>query len=75
RARLTGVLAISLLATGVGLIQPFLSKALIDDALLRHDFTMLVRIALLIVGATVGNSLLNILASYSYVALSAAMLF
>lgn len=75
RARLTGVLAISLLATGVGLIQPFLSKALIDDALLKHDFTMLVRIALLIVGATVGNSLLNILASYSYVALSAAMLF
>jgi ATP-binding cassette subfamily B protein len=75
RARLLGVLAISLLATGVGLVQPYLSKLMIDGALLHHDFGLLVRIALLTVLVTVLGSVLNIASSYRYVALSAAMLF
>ncbi len=75
RLRLVGVLMVSLMATGVGLIQPWLSKLMIDDGLLRHDFPMLVRIAILIVAVTVAGSVLNIIASYRYVALSAAMLF
>ena len=75
RARLIGVLLISLMATGVGLVQPWLSKLMIDGALLHHDFTLLVRIALLTVLVTVTGSVLNIMSSYRYVALSAAMLF
>jgi ATP-binding cassette subfamily B protein len=75
RARLIGVLLISLMATGVGLVQPWLSKLMIDGALLHHDFTLLVRIALLTVLVTVAGSVLNIMSSYRYVALSAAMLF
>ncbi len=75
RARLLGVLGISLLATGVGLVQPYLSKLMIDGALLHRDFALLVRIALLTVLVTVVGSVLNIASSYRYVALSAAMLY
>jgi ATP-binding cassette subfamily B protein len=75
RARLVGVLLISLTATGVGLVQPYLSKLMIDDALLRHNFGLLVRIAGLVVMVTVAGAVFNIMASYRYVALSAAMLF
>lgn len=75
RARLLGVLGISLLATGVGLVQPYLSKLMIDGALLHRDFALLVQIALLTVLVTVVGSVLNIASSYRYVALSAAMLF
>ncbi|WP_082703754.1 ABC transporter ATP-binding protein [Novosphingobium sp. Fuku2-ISO-50] len=75
RARLVGVLLISLCATAVSLVQPWLSKLMIDDALLRHNFTALVQIAVAVVVATVAGAVLNILSSYRYVALSAAMLF
>ncbi|WP_353227868.1 ABC transporter ATP-binding protein [Novosphingobium sp.] len=75
RARLVGVLMISLMATGVGLVQPWLSKLMIDDGLLAHNFPVLVRIAVLVVVVTIAGSVLNIIASYRYVALSAAMLF
>ena len=75
RARLLGVLGISLLATGVGLVQPYLSKLMIDGALLHRDFALLVQIALLTVLVTVVGSVLNIASSYRYVALSAAMLY
>ena len=75
RARLLGVLGISLLATGVGLVQPYVSKLMIDGALLHRDFALLVRIALLTVLVTVVGSVLNIASSYRYVALSAAMLY
>lgn len=75
RARLIGALLISLLATGVGLVQPYLSKLMIDGALMHHDFGLLVRIAGLVVVVTVLGQVLNVLASYRYVALSAAMLF
>ena len=75
RLRLVVALLISLLATGVGLVQPYLSKLMIDGALLHHDFGLLVRIAVLVVVVTMVGQVLNVLASYRYVALSAAMLF
>ena len=75
RWRLAGTLLISLVATGVGLVQPWLSKLMIDQGLLAHDFAMLVRIAVLIVVVTVVQSVVNVIASYRYVSLSAAMLF
>lgn len=69
------VLIISVSATGLGLVQPYISKLLIDDALLTGDMNALVRIAGLMFAVTVLGFVLNIAASYRYVSLSAAMLF
>jgi ATP-binding cassette, subfamily B, bacterial len=73
--RLLVVLAISLLATALGLAQPYLSKLLIDDALLKHDMGALVEISGAMIVVTLGGFAINILASYRHVALSAAMLY
>lgn len=73
--RLVLVLLVSLLATGLGLAQPYFSKLMIDNALLRHDMRALVEIAGLMLAVTLGGFALNMLASYRYVSLSAAMLF
>lgn len=64
-----------LAATGLGLVQPYVSKLLIDVALLRHDWRALCWIAALMFGVTVLGFALNILSSYQYVGVSAAMLF
>lgn len=73
--RLGLVLLASLIATGLTLAQPLISKLMIDEALLKRDWSMLVRIAGLMVGVTVGGFAVNALVSYRYVALSAGMLF
>ncbi|WP_408590242.1 ABC transporter ATP-binding protein [Novosphingobium sp.] len=75
RARLVWVLALSLLATAVNLVQPYLSKLMIDKALLGHDRQALLLIAAATVGVTLGGYGLNIASSYRYVKISAAMLF
>ncbi|MBU1463597.1 MAG: ABC transporter ATP-binding protein/permease [Alphaproteobacteria bacterium] len=75
RGALMVVLAISLVSTALGLAQPYLSKLMIDQALLRRDMGALVRIAAIMIGVTVAGFAVNILASYRYVALSAAMLY
>src|SRR5512132_601032 len=69
------VLAVSLAGTALSLVQPFISKLLIDKALLRKDFHALVWIAGLLFVATVVGFGLNILSSYRYVRVSASMLF
>lgn len=69
------VLLISLLATALGLVQPYLSKLMIDDALLRHDMGALLRIAAAMFLLAVFGFVLNILSSYRYVSASASMLF
>lgn len=69
------VLVVSLLSTGLGLVQPYISKLLIDDALLKGNMHALIRIAGLMFVASVLGFVLNILASYRYVKISAAMLF
>lgn len=74
-APLFGVLFVSLLSTGFGLAQPYLSKLMIDDALLKNDMTALVLISAGMIAVTLGGFALNIFASYRYVALSAAMLY
>lgn len=75
RARLAGVLALSLLATAVNLAQPYLSRLMIDHALLGHDGRALAWIAAATIGVTLGGYALNIASSYRYVQISAAMLF
>jgi ATP-binding cassette subfamily B protein len=69
------VVLISLAGTGLALFQPYLSRLLIDRALLRRDMHALVWVAGLLFAATVLGFLFNILASYRYVKISAAMLF
>lgn len=73
--RLILVLLGSLVATGLTLAQPWISKLMIDEALLKRDWDMLVKIAALMMGATVGGFAINALVSYRYVSLSAQMLF
>lgn len=74
-SRLAGILVISLFATVLGLAQPYISKLLIDNALLHRNWTALWQVAALMFVATVLGFLLNILSSYQYVRVSAAMLF
>lgn len=69
------VLASSLVATGMNLAQPYLSKLLIDKALMRSDMGALLQIAGAMVGVALAGFALNIWASYRYVAASASMLF
>ncbi|MFN7930833.1 MAG: ABC transporter ATP-binding protein [Blastocatellia bacterium] len=73
--RLALVLFISLLSTLLGLVQPYIAKLLIDEALLRRNFQALLLVAALMVVVTVLGFGLNILSSYRYVSVSAAVLF
>ena len=73
--KLVLVLVISLLSTGLGLTQPYITKLLIDHALIGRDMTALVQVAGLMFAATVLGFVLNVIASYRYVSVSAAMLF
>ncbi|MEO8594864.1 MAG: ABC transporter ATP-binding protein [Candidatus Solibacter sp.] len=75
RAQLALVVAISLASTALGLVQPYVSRLLIDRALMQRDMRALIWITALLFGATVLSFAFNILASYRYVRLSAAMLF
>src|ERR1700728_4855279 len=74
-SRLSVILGISVLSTVLGLTQPYISKLLIDKALSPHNMRALVWVAGLMFGVTVLGFVLNILSSYQYVRVSAAMLF
>jgi len=69
------VLVLGLFSTAVGLVQPYISRLLIDDALLRRDMHALGEIAALMVVVTIVGFILNIVSSYRYVRLSAECLF
>jgi len=73
--RLALVLALSLVSTILGLAQPYITKLLIDEALLRKNMQALTTVAALMVVVTVLGFALNIASSYRYVAVSAAVLF
>jgi len=73
--RMPAVVVVSLLATALSLAQPYISKLMIDGALMHRDMGMLWHVAWLMLGATVGSYALNMLASWLHVSLSAAMLF
>jgi len=73
--RLAFVVVLSLLSTGLGLLQPYISKLLIDRALLRRDMQALAWISGALFGAVVAGFALNMLARYRYLEISAAMLF
>src|SRR5258708_12951698 len=67
---LLAVILLGLFSTCVGLIQPYISRLLIDDALVRHDQHALWQIALAMVIVTVIAFVLNAVSSYSYTRLS-----
>jgi len=73
--RLVVVLGISLAATALSLVQPYISKLLIDRALMMRDMRALAWISGLMFLAVVLGFGLNMLSSYRYVRISAAMLF
>jgi ATP-binding cassette subfamily B protein len=73
--RLVFVLLAGIAATGFGLLQPYISKLLIDDALLKRNLRMLWIVSGLMFGVTVLGFVLNILSSYHYVRVSASVLF
>ena len=73
--RLVFVLLAGIAATGFGLLQPYISKLLIDDALLKRNFRMLLIVSALMFGVTVLGFVLNIFSSYQYVRVSASVLF
>jgi ATP-binding cassette, subfamily B, bacterial len=69
------VMLLGLFSTAVGLVQPYISRLLIDDALLRRNLHALAYIAIAMVAVTVVGFVLNIASSYYYVRLSSACLF
>jgi len=69
------VTLLGLLSTAVALAQPYISRLLIDDALLRHNMSALCKIAALMVAVTIVGFAVNIASSYRYVRLSAEVLF
>ncbi|MBV9506625.1 MAG: ABC transporter ATP-binding protein [Acidobacteriia bacterium] len=73
--QLTVVTMIGGIATGLGLLQPYFSKLLIDSALLRRDLHALFWIAGMMAGFTIAGFALNIVSSYHYVRISANLLF
>jgi ATP-binding cassette subfamily B protein len=73
--RLAGVTLLGMLATGIGLAQPYFSKLLIDSALLRRDMRALIWVAGLMAGFTIAGFILNIISSYQYIRISANLLF
>jgi len=73
--RLTLILLAGIAATAFGLVQPYISKLLIDDALLKRNLRMLFIVSGLMFGVTVLGFALNIFSSYHYVRVSAAILF
>src|SRR5437879_3952697 len=73
--RLLLVLLAGLTASGFGLLQPYISKVLIDDALLKRNMPMLLIVSGLMFSVTMLGFVLNIFSSYQYVRVSASVLF
>jgi len=72
---LVPVVVFSLVGTALNLYLPYLSKLLVDDAILGQDFGTLLRIVALFVGITVVSFVLNVLSGMRYTRVSAHILF
>jgi ATP-binding cassette subfamily B protein len=73
--RLAVVLLLSLLATGLGLVQPYLTKLLIDDGLIAGRFSVIAGLCGAMVAVGLGAAALGALNRWHYVALSGKVLF
>ncbi len=68
------MIVIGLAGSALGLVQPYLSKYLVDNALLRRDVHALMISAVLMFAATVAGSILSYVSGYGYMRVSASML-
>lgn len=75
RWQLGMMILLSLVGSGLGLVQPYLSKYLVDEALLRQDMGALTFAAALMLGATLSGIALSFVSGYRYMRLSSSMLF
>ena len=69
------VVLLSTAGTALGLALPYLSKAMIDDAILGGDFPLLLRIAGLFIGITILGFGANVASGMRYTRVSAGILF
>src|SRR5437879_2754912 len=69
------MILLSLAGSLLGLAQPYLSKYLVDNALLRRDLHALTLAAVLMFGATMAGCVLSYVSGYGYMRLSSSMLF
>ena len=75
RAAIAGLLGLSMCATALVLVQPWLTKLLIDEGLLAKNFPMLALVAGLMVVAGIVATLLSGLNRYLHTRLSGRILF
>lgn len=73
--RLVLVMAISLVSTGLSLISPYLTKDLVDRALIGRDLAALQRTVALFAALGVMGYLLNVVSGLRYTRVSAEILF
>ena len=73
--RLVLVMGISLVSTGLSLVTPYLSKDLVDRALIGRDLAALQRIVLLFAVLGVSSYILNVISGLRYTRVSAEILF
>ncbi|MDE2944636.1 MAG: ABC transporter ATP-binding protein [Gemmatimonadota bacterium] len=66
---------LSTAGTALGLVLPYLSKAMIDDAILGGDFPLLLRIVGLFIGVTILGFGANVASGMRYTRVSAGILF
>jgi ATP-binding cassette subfamily B protein len=74
-AGLLFVTAISIASTALSLVQPYLTKLLVDDALMQKNTQALALVAGLMVAVSVVAFALNVAAGYCYTKISARVLF
>ncbi len=75
RRSIAGLLVLSLAASALVLVQPYLTKLMIDDGLLAGDFSQLLRIALTLLVVGIISTGLSGLSRYWHTAVSARILF
>ncbi|MBK6289440.1 MAG: ABC transporter ATP-binding protein [Gammaproteobacteria bacterium] len=75
RAAIAALLGLSLGVSALALVQPFITKLLIDDGLIARDFPKLLQFAILIFVIGLAASLLGGINRYFYTRVSARILF
>ena len=75
RWRLAGILALSLLATALGLAQPYITKFLVDDGLIAGRMDTVIALCALMLGIGLLATLIGVANRWHYVDVSARILF
>lgn len=75
RTAIYGLLLLSLIASGITLLQPWLTKMLIDDGLVAGNFNALLAVALTMVSVGILGTVLSGVSRYLHTRLSGQILF